>query len=538
MADIQNLLQQLLNAVYGKDVRQSIHDAIKQCYDDGKAGSVDLQAREDISAERARIDNIIKLSEGSTTGDAELADIRVGADGTTYETAGDAVRTQFAKVDKFDLIDTTATTYPYNKFFTFLQGKITKEFVLFPQDIQIYVVDNSKPVEAFTVLENVWYTVLEVADENITLAGIVSKGETYHLSKLIFDPKGCSREDILAKAALDETLSKKGYAADAGAIGEALKKKIPLPEDSEGAPQTGAAGQVLESVGDGTTRWTDITVTTENITNALGYKPADQEDVSKLSEEMANKTGTGLSTEAIDKLEEVGNYLAYTTADGGSKWTELISILRNGSSGGGSGETVTLQSISATYTGGDVAVGTSLNDLTGITVAAHYSDGTSQSVSGYELNGSINGGTNTITVTYQGLTTTFTVNGIAQESGKSIVPTWTANTYINPSSGGIAEYSNWYLSNEIDCTNAKTLKFKTSTAVWFSTPTVWANTTQGATSGFKKLSGVSDNNAAYMGASYSMEVTFDVTNYVCVRIATNTEGVYNNIGILEITLEV
>lgn len=53
------------------------------------------------------------------------------------------------------------------------------------------------------------------------------------------------------------------------------------------------------------------------------------EDISSLSEEIANKTGTGLSKEAIDKLEEVGNYLAYTTADGGSKWTELISILRN-----------------------------------------------------------------------------------------------------------------------------------------------------------------------------------------------------------------
>lgn len=47
------------------------------------------------------------------------------------------------------------------------------------------------------------------------------------------------------------------------------------------------------------------------------------------------KTGTGFSTEAIDKLEEVGNYLVYTTADGGSKWEELIDILRQGSSGGG-----------------------------------------------------------------------------------------------------------------------------------------------------------------------------------------------------------
>lgn len=127
--------------------------------------------------------------------------------------------------------------------------------------------------------------------------------------------------------------------------------------------------------------------------------------------------GTGLSTEAIDKLEEVGNYLVYTTADGGSKWTELIDILRNGSSGGGSGETVTLQSISATYTGGEVTTGTALSDLTGIIVTATYSDGTTKTVTGYTLSGEILEGENTITVSYSGLTTTFTVTGIVESGG-------------------------------------------------------------------------------------------------------------------------
>ena len=52
----------------------------------------------EIDVERKRINNLTKLGEGSTTGDAELQDIRIGADGTSYDTAGEAVRGQAASL--------------------------------------------------------------------------------------------------------------------------------------------------------------------------------------------------------------------------------------------------------------------------------------------------------------------------------------------------------------------------------------------------------------------------------------------------------
>ena len=79
------------------------------------------------SVQSARMDTFTSLPEGSTSGNAELADIRVGAAGITYDTAGNAVRGQISEL-KSDL--------------TKLESSITEEH----GDISLKYVDKSKMV--------------------------------------------------------------------------------------------------------------------------------------------------------------------------------------------------------------------------------------------------------------------------------------------------------------------------------------------------------------------------------------------------------
>lgn len=89
------------------DVQEEINNKLDEMYENGELTALIQPLFDTFSASlnnrinslESRMDTFSSLTEGSTTGDAELMDIRVGYDGTVYPTAGDAVRMQDAALE-------------------------------------------------------------------------------------------------------------------------------------------------------------------------------------------------------------------------------------------------------------------------------------------------------------------------------------------------------------------------------------------------------------------------------------------------------
>ena len=101
--DVETINEKLTNDV------ETINEKL-----DTKAKQVDLEV------ERKRIDLLTKVENGETDGNTELLDMRVGANGVSYDTAADSVRSQFlelyAKLQGGELLTVTQTGTHFDNF--------------------------------------------------------------------------------------------------------------------------------------------------------------------------------------------------------------------------------------------------------------------------------------------------------------------------------------------------------------------------------------------------------------------------------------
>lgn len=215
------------------------------------------------------------------------------------------------------------------------------------------------------------------------------------------------RIGVIGKTAGDATVIPTVY-ADCGAIKPgASTVPVGTPPTPSQAEQLQMQIDALREHGSGSKIELDTTLTVEG-------KAADAKAV---GDALAKISGDGLAATEKSLLLSLFKNAAYT-ADMSATIAQLETLW----SGGDEPDEpvtpdVTLSSISATYSGGSVPVGTAASSLTGVKVTAHYSDGSTATVTGYTLSGTIVEGSNTITVSYGGKTTTFTVTGVADESG-------------------------------------------------------------------------------------------------------------------------
>lgn len=202
----------------------------------------------------------------------------------------------------------------------------------------------------------------------------------------------------------------------------------------------------------------------------------------------------GIATVSSGVVSPVSNGSCTITAKAGS-YSASCKVTVNVS-----GEIVTLQSISVTYAGGEVTVGTALTDLTGITVTAHYSNGSTDTITGYILSGEIVEGENTIMVSYEGKTTTFTVVGYVEEA-ETTEPVYR-----------LAEATTFDGTNTVDTGYALCENYKAFTVVVDFTSTTKSGSVFGCDKNVSYGVGVKCQSGYYWSVYWSANINKDVHN--------------------------
>lgn len=176
-------------------------------------------------------------------------------------------------------------------------------------------------------------------------------------------------------------------------------------------------------------------------------------------------SGSGLTDAQKLAILNCFQHAAWTDDKGKTYYDELEDVLF---------PPAEIRRITAVYSNTkDVYPDTNLDDLRAyITVTAHYSDGTTEIVNAYTLNGTLTIGTSIITVSYSGKNTT--INVVVVNKPKSDMTQWSdgitytdieviENSYYD-SGGAERAYNGWSRTGKVPCDGAASITFKANGA--------------------------------------------------------------------------
>lgn len=185
-------------------------------------------SKNDLEVERARIDTFMSLEEGSTTGDAELIDGRIGADGAIYKNIGGAIRTQLKTVN-YNVKKNIDSILEYHSIIDALKNKgieiVSQKFSNLLDNIQNFEYDGGE----FTIkIENNIITVNGTLNDfvyiKLTNSVDVGQGSSGGNKKSVWAQENCNLVSVGNKYSLKRyiingtAMDNEGTASVAGSI--------------------------------------------------------------------------------------------------------------------------------------------------------------------------------------------------------------------------------------------------------------------------------------------------------------------------------
>ena len=436
MSNITDYLQGIMEARYGKDVRQDIHDAIEACYTDGKVGATDTTARNAVTALAARVTALEgAASTGLTTDTLTLEDgfsvfmeqtptcAKIGPIVMVWGSVKSANDIPLATSGAEYQVATVPEGYrPYADMgIAQTQGYIGDNtyFLDIRTTGEVYI---KYPIASPIVANRAINLDMVYIAEDAATSGTATLDEVED-ARIGWDATLYASLGDAIRGQIEDIRTDMQDTLDAAAAAQA--SAVEAAELVDQAEAGGVSNEVRQAL---YTLLSSAAYAQTGLTDEIAVIQSWAQQITAISVSPTTASITGTGTSQLSAITTpAGGTVAWSSSDTSVATVSssgLVTGVGNGTctitaSAGGKSATCavtvtgfrTLTGIEAVYTqSGTVYDTATLDDLEDdLVVTGTYDDSSTETITDYTLSGTLAEGTSTITVSYGGKTTTFTV---------------------------------------------------------------------------------------------------------------------------------